>query len=147
MGNWKKRVCLNCLGLTPVSVSHLRNSVIMGPSCQWQGLGKLYSASFQIFHPVQQCLQIFHLDVFIIYSNFVPTLFWFRLWLFHAKSISDTGRMIQAGFFSGHVLMPGKPWAHTIASSEGNEYVVCFPWPPGPCGLSSAPLSKWLETA
>lgn len=37
--------------------------------------------------------------------------------------------MIQAGFFGGHVLVPGKPRANTIASSGGNEYIVCFAWP------------------
>lgn len=47
---------------------------------------------------------------------------------------------------SGHVLLPGKPRAHTVTSSEGNEYMICL--------LSLATwvheavlLLKWLETA
>lgn len=134
MGNWK-RVCLNCLGLNTVRVSRFMDFLITGPDWHWQVLGKeLYSTPFQTSHPVQQCLQVFHLDVFIIYSNCVPTLLWFGLWLFQATSISETSRIIQTGFL-GLCVSADFQWAchctwkamsSLCCSPEGTEYMVCL---------------------
>lgn len=158
MGNWK-RVCLSCLGLTTVRVSHFMDFLIMGLDWHWQVLGKeLYSTSFQTSHPVRQCLQVFHLDVFIIYSNCVPTLLWFGLWLFQATSISETSRIIQTGFL-GLCVSADFQWACHCAWKAMSS--LCrLSWGDWVHGLSaflghlgtwslssSAPLSKWLETA
>lgn len=96
-------------------MSHLRNPVTMGPSWQWQVLGEeLYPASFLIFHHVFKSFTLMSSSsTAITIAERIQKLFWFRLWLYHAKSTSESDRIIQTGFFGGHVLVLGKPWANT----------------------------------